>query len=456
MTVCEFPECKKNAYFNTEGTKIGRFCSAHKENGMINVKDKRCLTEGCSQRPSFNILGGKPLYCGSHRLENMVNVMTKFCEHEGCLITPVYNTPDKKSGRFCATHKEPNMINVVNNLCNNEECNNAPSYGMVGERPTYCALHKLEGMVDVKHKRCVYDGCDKTPSYANPDQKIPTHCLTHKTEIMVNVKHKKCQSEGCGLIPSYNLPNEKTAKFCKNHKLDGMIDVTHQKCLENDCNNRAVYNLANETIPRFCILHKTDQMIGLTGKKCVSEWCVNRCSANTIYESYCLHCFIHLFPEKPTTRNYKTKEQSVVEHVKANFPDFTWVCDRRIADGCSRRRSDLLLDLGFQVIIVEVDENQHVSYDCSCENRRLMELSQDVGHRPIVFIRFNPDDYNKTDGTRVRSCWSFNKSIGSVFVDKNNRRQWNDRLATLTEWITYWSANKTNKVVEVVQLFFDE
>jgi hypothetical protein len=327
---------------------------------------------------------------------------------------------------------------------------------MVGERPTYCALHKLGGMIDVKHKRCVYEGCDKTPSYANPEQKIPTHCSTHKTEAMVNVKHKKCEYEGCDLIPSYNFPNEKTAKYCKKHKLENMVDISHKRCHYIGCLNRPIYNFANESLPLFCVLHKTNEMIDVYNKKCVSEWCVNRAAKNNIYEDYCLHCFIHLFPEKPTARNYKTKEQSVVEHVKENFPDFTWVCDRRIADGCSRRRPDLLLDLGFQVIIVEVDENQHIAYECSCENRRLMELSQDVGHRPIVFIRFNPDDYILKDGTKVKTCWSVNKTTGTVAVDKNNRRQWNDRLATLIEWITYWSANKTNKVVEVVQLFFDE
>jgi hypothetical protein len=67
----------------------------------------------------------------------------------------------------------------------------------------------------------------------------------------------------------------------------------------------------------------------------------------------------------------------------------------------------LLLDLGYQVIIIEVDENQHTEYDCSCENKRTMQLSQDLGHRPIVFIRFNPDDYEK-DGTSVTSCWFVN------------------------------------------------
>ena len=73
------------------------------------------------------------------------------------------------------------------------------------------------------------------------------------------------------------------------------------------------------------------------------------------------------------------------------FVDFDWKTDKTINDGCSKRRPDLLLDFGYQIVIIEIDENQHNNYDCSCENKRIMELSQDLGHRPIVFIRFNPD-----------------------------------------------------------------
>jgi len=455
MTVCEISDCNKNAYFNTPDKKNGRFCSSHKESNMINVKDKRCIEDGCCQRPSFNILGGKPIYCGTHKKDEMFNVMTKFCEHTGCLITPVYNTPDKKTGRFCSTHKESNMINVVNNSCQEDGCNNAPSYGITTGKPTHCSLHKSNEMTDVKHKRCQEDGCDKTPSYAEPNKKIPTHCSDHKKETMINVKHKKCEHDNCNLIPSYNSPDEKTAKYCNNHKLEGMIDVTHKRCEFKGCINRPVYNLVNEIKPIFCYLHKSTGMIDISNKKCVNEWCVNRASGKK-YDDYCLHCFIHMFPDKPTTRNYKTKEQSVVDNVKLMFPDVTWNCDRRVADGCSRRRPDLLLDLGYQVIIIEVDENQHTDYDCSCENRRLMEISQDLGHRPVIFIRFNPDDYIKCDGIKVKTCWSVNKTTGMVVVDKNNKRHWVERLEMLNYWIQYWSNNKSNKTVEVVQLFFDE
>jgi hypothetical protein len=107
---------------------------------------------------------------------------------------------------------------------------------------------------------------------------------------------------------------------------------------------------------------------------------------------------------KPLMRNYKTKETDVVNKLTETYPNFTWVADKKIQDGCSLRRPDLLLDLGEQIIIVEVDENKHNNYDCSCENKRLMELSKDLYHKPIVFIRFNPDSYKNQNGRTIKSC----------------------------------------------------
>jgi hypothetical protein len=162
-----------------------------------------------------------------------------------------------------------------------------------------------------------------------------------------------------------------------------------------------------------------------------------------------------MFPDKPVCRNYKTKEYSVVEYIKNKYPDFTWNTDKIIKDGCSKRRPDLLLDLGYQNIIVEIDENQHIDYDCSCENKRIMELSQDVGHRPIIFIRFNPDDYI-CQGKKFTSCWGQNNQ-GISLVKKNKKTEWEQRLETLNTQISYWSNpdNKTDKTIEIVQLFYD-
>ena len=51
-----------------------------------------------------------------------------------------------------------------------------------------------------------------------------------------------------------------------------------------------------------------------------------------------------------------------------------------------------------------------------------MELSQDHGHRPIIFIRFNPDDYIK-EGVNITTCWAPDKT-GICVVQKSKRNEW--------------------------------
>ncbi|MCP4270094.1 MAG: hypothetical protein GY777_31720, partial [Candidatus Brocadiaceae bacterium] len=97
-------------------------------------------------------------------------------------------------------------------------------------------------------------------------------------------------------------------------------------------------------------------------------------------------------------RRYRTNENTVVAFLKEKFPNVTWKYDERVENGCSRRRPDLFLDLGSHIVIVEVDENSHVGYDPTCEEKRLGEIWEDVFHRKIVFIRFNTDGYKNEDG----------------------------------------------------------
>jgi hypothetical protein len=186
---------------------------------------------------------------------------------------------------------------------------------------------------------------------------------------------------------------------------------------------------------------------------CKSSWCET--FANPKYEGYCLACFVNN-PEnqnKPNVRNYKTKEKDVVDRITQSFKNVTWIADKKVQDGCSRRRPDLLLDMGSHIIIVEIDENKHTDYDCSCEHKRLMELSQDLHHRPIVFIRFNPDDYTNQDDILVKSCWKLNK-LGVIQIAKNKQKEWEERIETLKQQIQYWIDNPTEKTVEIIELFY--
>jgi hypothetical protein len=186
---------------------------------------------------------------------------------------------------------------------------------------------------------------------------------------------------------------------------------------------------------------------------CKSEWCET--FGNSKYEGYCVACFVNN-PEnqnKLAMLNYKTKEKEVVDKITQTFTNFDWISDKKVQDGCSRRRPDLLLDMGSHIIIVEVDENKHTDYDCSCEHKRLMELSQDLQHRPIIFIRFNPDSYTNQEGISIKSCWRLNK-LGILQITKTKQKEWEERIETLKQQIQYWIDNPTEKYIEIIELFY--
>ena len=254
--------------------------------------------------------------------------------------------------------------------------------------------------------------------------------------------------------PNFNLPGEKTATHCSGCKLENMIDIKNPKCIV--CKEKQpVFNLPGKKIATHCGKCKTTTMIDIKNKKCKSIWCDTRPYKNK-YKGYCLFCFMNLFPNEKVVRNYKTKEIAVSDYIKTEFPKIDWICDKTINNGCSKKRPDLLLDLGYQILIIEIDENQHNNYDCSCENKRLMELSQDLNHRPIIFIRFNPDDY-LDNNKNITSCWGINGN-GICVVKKSKKKEWNERLNILKDNVKYWinEENKTNKTIEVIELFYDK
>jgi hypothetical protein len=135
---------------------------------------------------------------------------------------------------------------------------------------------------------------------------------------MVNHKNKLCEFLNCNKQPNFNIEGQKTSKFCFEHKLSNMINIIHKKC-----------------------------------KLCPTL-------VKNKHEGYCLRCFIYTFPDKPVTRNYKTKEKTVTDYVLSTFSEYDWITDKKIQDGCSSRRPDMLLDLGYQVIIVSMVMVHHM------------------------------------------------------------------------------------------------
>ena len=88
---CAVDGCKTRPIYGLEG-ESATHCGPHgKERGMVNVVSKRCAVDGCETRPSFALKGNLPKYCGPHAEEGMINVKAKKCTSCGLFI--VSRTP---------------------------------------------------------------------------------------------------------------------------------------------------------------------------------------------------------------------------------------------------------------------------------------------------------------------------------------------------------------------------
>jgi hypothetical protein len=300
-----------------------------------------------------------------------MNKRTHHCIQDDCKNIAHYNYPDEEIPNYCEIHKTIEMCLFYKRKCHfldNEytQCNTEASFGI--NKPIYCSKHKKEEMIDVKHKICIEENCSKRASFNYENEESGLYCSSHKKDNMIDFSHRRCKEDNCNKLATYNYDDKKTADYCSTHKKENMTDIfnKHKICKTELCNTYA------------------------TSKK---------------YRGYCIYCFINLFPDEKVSKNYKTKEKTVSDFIKNMYKNFNIINDKVINGGCSKRRPDLLIDLNTHVIIIEIDEEQHTTYDTICENKRIMEISQDLGHPNIVFIRFNPDSYINKNEKKVKSCW---------------------------------------------------
>lgn len=173
---------------------------------------------------------------------------------------------------------------------------------------------------------------------------------------------------------------------------------------------------------------------------------------NPKYDKHCLRCFLNLFPLADVSKNYRSKELCVVNYIKEKYPDYTTINNKKIPDGCSLKRPDIMFDFGSHVVVIEVDEDQHNGY--SCENMRMMTLMQDAGTRPMVFIRFNPDKYVDEEGNKIDGCWEHNH-LGVSCVKTTEKLQWQERLDILIETFEQFIEEEPTMEFTLLHLFYD-
>ena len=278
-------------------------------------------------------------------------------------------------------------------------------------------------------------------------------------------KHPDCLKTASRICDHGHQKNTCKDPVCK-RTANGICDHGHQK---NTCKDPVCKRTANgicdhgrrkdtckdpkciETATRICKHKKRKENCNdLTCNGGSALCCVPSCDkySSKKYRGHCMTCFMSLFPAETVFRNYKTKEGAVLCHIRQYFSDLIIPNDRRIDGGCSRKKPDFFIELLTHVIIIEVDENAHMTYDQGCENKRIMGLSEDIAHRPMVLIRFNPDKNN--DGP---SCWGVDGN-GLAIVKKKQASEWQKRLVALTAAISFWITTIPDKTVELIKLFY--
>lgn len=167
------------------------------------------------------------------------------------------------------------------------------------------------------------------------------------------------------------------------------------------------------------------------------------------YYPYCFSCFCVLNPDVEIPKRYKIKENYLRDRLKDEYKEtVTITFDKKVEDGCSKRRPDVRIDFGTHNIIVECDENEHRGY--SCDNKRTMEIFQDCGNRPIVFLRFNPDSYEE-NYIRYKGCFSPTKN--GLQVDE---KEFERRVKILIERIDFYMKNVPLKEVTIENFFYSD
>ncbi|KAI9193449.1 uncharacterized protein BJ171DRAFT_636770 [Polychytrium aggregatum] len=175
------------------------------------------------------------------------------------------------------------------------------------------------------------------------------------------------------------------------------------------------------------------------------------------YGNQCTRCYCASNPGSTKPKRFKLKEDYVNTFLETKFPHLTFVRDQTLPGACSARRPDWLYETSQFQLILECDERQHRGY--TCEAKRKEELWGDSGCGQVIMVRFNPDQYTDSTGTKHRGCFKRNDS--QTGEDIQDRGEWKRRtnllyhtLSTLLE-PSFDPSTRDLQPLHEIHLFYD-
>ena len=404
--------------------KRSKYCETHR-------KGKTCLKENCT----FIASSGYD-FCKTHG-------GGKRCQKEGCKKSAYHST------NFCKKHGGGRR-------CQKEGCNTSASDG---GNIKFCKKHG-------GGNRCKENGC------INSAQNSTEYCKTHGGGY--RCKHENCNKPAVDInfciTHGGNNCKEEGCKKCARSGSDFCVTHGGGICEIEGCTS------GKKGSSDFCVLHGG-------GRRCKKEECITGARENTdfctkhnggllkmyperackncnyIYvipsskfTPFCFRCYCVLNPNIEIPRQYKIKEHLLGDELKSTFPDLKLVFDKVIDGGCSLRRPDIRIELFTHTIIIENDENGD-NHPSLCDEKRNNELYEDLGFRPIVMIRINPDSYKDKNGVKKASCFKYSEKSQRLQI--NDENEWKHRISILVEKIDYYLNHIPEDIFIVDKLFFN-
>jgi len=118
---------------------------------------------------------------------------------------------------------------------------------------------------------------------------------------------------------------------------------------------------------------------------------------------------------------------------------------------CKGKRPDLLCDFGSYVLIIEIDEHQHLRNCVSSEKAKMNEIWEQLGNKPIGFLRFNLDEYTDENDVKHPSMFvTYRVSNGERRVKARDTCEFEERTTKLVEMVENMISNE----IEGVQFMY--
>ena len=226
--------------------------------------------------------------------------------------------------------------------------------------------------------------------------------------------------------------------ICKDCKGSGICEHNKRRHLCKDCKGSGICEHNKEKRRcRDCFTHPQN----------FCQLCTFVYVERSPYLPYCFKCYCYLHPDENIPRRFRMKENYINDFLKEYYPNI--INNKTISSACSSgKRPDWYIELLTHTIIIECDEDQHNNY--SCENKRMMQLFTDLGDRPIIFIRFNPDKYTQNN-TNYEECFYYD--------DKNklkvNKIEWLKRSKVLLDTIKS-NEQLSDKEITIIKLYYND